>query len=240
MFTIIFTYIYRHQKLLHKKMEYSLAPIITYILISFTILISLISFPPNVVAIDSFRQTQWFEKLKFNAYLVWHNKQWHRMFTSGFIHINWIHLIINMFVLYFFGRIVEISFIHLYGSLVKGHLFFLFLYLSAIVVSSIPDLIRYKDKFYYNAVGSSGGVSAVIFSSILLYPWNKIFIFPIPIPIPAIIFGIIYLLYESYLDKNVNDNVGHKAHITGAIYGFLLPIFFEPKLFSLFLQQIFS
>ncbi len=219
-------------------MEPIVTPLITYLLMSFTVLTSIIAFPPNVVSIESLRQPDWFDKFKFNAYQVWHSRQWYRMFTSGFLHVNWWHLIINMFVLYFFGRVVEWSFISIFG-LFEGRLFYFLLYLLAIFVGNLPDLIRFKDKYFYNAVGASGAISAVLFTSILLFPWNKIYIFPIPIPIPAIIFGIIYLLYESYMDKRGIDNIGHSAHLWGAIFGFIFPIILEPKLFSLFLAQLF-
>ena len=213
-------------------------PIITYFLMSFTFITSIIAFPPNVPSIEGLRQPEWFDRFKFNPYLVWHSKQWYRMFTSGFLHTGWLHLIINMFVLYFFGRVVEWSFISIFG-LFKGRLFFLILYVTAIFVASLPDLFRFKDKYFYNAIGASGAISAILFTSILLYPWNKIYIFPIPIPIPAIIFGIIYILYESYMTKRSADNIGHSAHLWGAIYGFILPIILEPKLLILFIAQLF-
>ncbi len=219
-------------------MDVMATPIITYFIVSFTILTSIVAFPPNIVSIDSLRQPEWFEKFKFNPYLTWHSRQWYRMFTSGFLHANWWHLLINMFVLYFFGRLVETSFISIFG-LFKGRLSYILLYLLAIFVGNLPDLFKFKDKFYYNAVGASGAISAVLFTSILIFPWNKIFIFPIPIPIPAIIFGVLYLLYETYMEKYASDNVGHSAHLWGAVFGFLFPLLLEPRLFTLFMSQLF-
>ena len=46
-------------------------------------------------------------KMLFNAYDIKHNKEWHRWLTNGFIHANFSHLAINMFVLFMFGPTVE-------------------------------------------------------------------------------------------------------------------------------------
>ncbi len=170
--------------------------------------------------------------------MVWHSKEWYRLFTSGFVHSGWLHLLVNMFVLYFFGKTVETEFVRIFGGF-EGHLVFLLLYLTGLAVSSIPDLLRFRNQYYYNAVGASGAISAVLFASILFYPWQGIFIFPIPIPVPAIIFAVIYLGYEFYMNKLAMDNVGHNAHFWGAIWGFIFPVLLKPALFIYFLHQLF-
>jgi hypothetical protein len=48
-----------------------------------------------------------------------------------------------------------------------------------------------------------------------------------------------YIAYEVYMAKRSNDNIAHDAHYWGAVFGFILPILFEPKLFVVFLEQIF-
>ncbi len=214
------------------------SPIITYILLSLTVLISLSAFPPNVSTIESLRHPELFHKLKFNPYMVWHSREWYRLFTSGFVHSGWFHLLVNMFVLYFFGRTVEEAFVKIFGGF-QGHLLFLLLYLTGLAASNIPDLLRFRNQYYYNAVGASGAISAVLFASILFFPWAGIYIFPIPIPIPAILFGVIYLGYEYYMKKRAMDNIGHNAHFWGAVWGFIFPIFLKPSLFVYFLHQLF-
>ena len=47
------------------------------------------------------------DALKFNAYDVWHRKQWYRMLSYGLVHGSWGHLFFNMLTLYFFGTVVE-------------------------------------------------------------------------------------------------------------------------------------
>ena len=173
----------------------------------------------------------------FNAWQVWHQKQWHRMLSYGMVHSGWGHLIFNMLTLYFFGPVVEQYFTAAFGA-TTGPALFAFLYISAIAVSTIGDLIKYKDDWNYNAVGASGAVSAILFASILFEPRMGIYIFMIPIPIPGYIFAPIYLAYCWYMAKRNLDNIGHTAHFWGAVYGLLFPLVCNPSIFRHFLTRL--
>lgn len=129
----------------------------TYILIAFTALIS----------ISAFYNQEWFSKLQFNAYQVYHRKEIHRLLTHGFLHANWTHLIVNMLVLYFFGPIVEQKMHEILSDGMQGWsmMIYLFFYLAAIIVATLVSLYKNKDNVWYNSVGASGAVSAVIFFS---------------------------------------------------------------------------
>jgi membrane associated rhomboid family serine protease len=190
----------------------------------------------SIVSLMAFSNTNTFNKLKFNAYIINNNREWFRFFTHALIHADWMHLIINMFVLYSFGSVVEEYFLFYFGS--KAILYFLTLYIGSIVVSSIPSYEKNKNNAYYNAVGASGAVSAILFASILFYPTGKIMLILLPVPIPSFVFGALYLIYSAYMAKKNLDNVGHDAHFYGAIFGFLLTILYKPKLFLLFIAQI--
>jgi membrane associated rhomboid family serine protease len=199
---------------------------LTFIIIAITVLISILGF--NNVEI--------FDRFKFNAFDVKHSNQWYRFFTYGFIHSGWVHLFMNMFVLYFFGRIIENYFLIYFPD--KHTLYYLLLYIGGLILSVIPAFGKHKNDVFYNAVGASGAISAVIFSSIILYPTGKIFIFLIPVPIPAPVFGVLYIVYEAYMSKNSKDNIGHDAHLWGAIFGVIYTISLKPSLLVIFLQQI--
>ncbi len=136
---------------------------------------------------------------------------------------DWGHLIINMFVLYSFGDIVLHHFKADFGQL--AGLKFLLLYVGGVFFSTIFDYFKNKDNIYYNAVGASGAVSAVLFSSIILYPTGKIFFFFVPSGIPSWIFGILYLVYSAYMGKRGSDNIGHFAHFWGAVFGVVFTMF---------------
>ncbi|MCB0481753.1 MAG: rhomboid family intramembrane serine protease [Flavobacteriales bacterium] len=189
-----------------------------------------------LVSASAFGNRELFYRFSFSPYQVKHRSEWWRLLTHAVIHADWMHLIVNMFVLFNFGRLVELYFDGLF--LEKGVFFYILLYVGGVAFASIPGLKKQGDNAHYNAVGASGAVSAVLFTSIILQPMSKIYIMFIPIGIPAFIFGPLYIGLEIYLDKRSGDNVAHDAHYWGAFFGFLFPIVLEPKLFSLFISQI--
>lgn len=190
----------------------------------------------SVVSFLSFNGRLNFHALKFNAYEVWHRKQWHRLLTYGLVHGSWGHLLFNMLTLYFFGTVVEQYFAAAFGS--SGTVLYVVLYVTALLVSTLGDLFKFRNDLNYSAVGASGAVSAVLFASILFEPRMGIYIFFIPIPIPGYIFAPLYLLYCWYMARRNIDNIGHSAHFWGAVYGFLFPLVCRPDIFSHFLSQL--
>ncbi len=178
-----------------------------------------------------------YEALKFNAYDVWHRRQWHRMLSYGLVHAGWGHLFFNMLTLFFFGDVVERYFGAAFGQ-PAGTILYIVLYVSALAVSTAGDLIKYKDNPLYSAVGASGAVSAVLFASILFEPKMGIYIYLIPIPVPGYIFAPLYLLYCWYMAKRNMDNIGHTAHFWGAVYGFVFPLLLRPDIFAHFISRI--
>lgn len=191
-----------------------------------------------VVSILAFNNRDMFERMKFNAYQVYHSKEYYRFLSYGFIHADWIHLLINMFVLYSFGRIVQTDLAGLFGES-RGLFYYFLLYAGALVLSSTPSFGKHKDNIYYNAVGASGAVSAVVFASILLRPDSSIAFIFLPIPIPSPVFGILYLIYSAYMARRGRDNIGHDAHFWGALFGFVFPVILNPELFPRFFELLF-
>jgi membrane associated rhomboid family serine protease len=147
------------------------------------------------------------------------------------------HLLVNMYVFYIFGGVTERIFESVLGGL-KGSLFFLLLYLGGVLFATLPAYKKHRDNHYYNSVGASGAVSAVLFASIVLLPTNSIYLFFIPIPIPAFIFGVLYLWYENYMDKRSQDNVAHDAHFWGALFGVVFTLLAVPNSFLNFVSQV--
>ena len=177
-------------------------------------------------------------KLMFNAYMIHHRKEWYRFFSNGLIHADWMHLAFNMFSLYIFGGTVE----HMYRDSdvfgEKGILFFILLYVGGLVMSSLYSYEKHKNDIYYNALGASGAVSAVIFAFIVLAPTQKLMLLILPIPIPAYLFGLIFLGIEYYLAKRGQGNIGHDAHFWGAIFGIAFTLILKPSLVQSFIAQI--
>jgi membrane associated rhomboid family serine protease len=198
----------------------------TYILIAITVVVSLLAFSRRDL----------FDRLKFNAYQIKQHGQWYRFFSYGLVHADTVHLLVNMFVLYSFGTIVETFFDHYFEN--RGMLFYLLLYVGGLGFSTLYDFGKHKNDLYYNAVGASGAVSAVVFSSIILYPAGKIYLFFIPIGIPAPLFGLLYLVYSYYMARKGRDNIGHNAHFWGAVFGLVFTIALKPEIVLVFLEYL--
>ena len=146
-----------------------------------------------------------------------------RLFTSGFLHVDWMHLLFNMYALYLFGDIV---------AKILGTDDFVIIYIVSLFAGNLYSLIYHKDEPYYSAVGASGAVSGILYSSILLYPAMELYLFFIPIPIPGYVFALGYILYSIYGMKKQLGNIGHAAHLGGAIGGFAVTLLLNPVLFS--------
>lgn len=190
------------------------------------------------ISISAFSKSELMYRYQFNPYMVAHRKEWYRFFTHGFLHADWLHLIINMLVLYFFGSVVENYFTHIFGVF-KGSVFFILLYASSLVAASITTFEKHKNNHYYNAVGASGAVSAILFSSVVFNPWMKIYLYGI-IGLPGIVWAFIYVGYSFYMGRKAQDNINHEAHLWGAIFGFVFTILIKPSIFLHFIDQLLS
>ena len=145
------------------------------------------------------------------------------------------HLAINMFVFWSFGNAIEKS----YYSFVFGDnslVLYLILYFGGIAVSSIPSYLQHKNNANYASVGASGGVAAVVFAVIVFAPWQNLYLYGV-LPLPQILAGGAYLYYSWCKDKQGGDNIGHMAHFTGAIWGFVFTCCTNINLLPYFIQQ---
>jgi membrane associated rhomboid family serine protease len=192
-----------------------------------------------IVSILAFQRTEMLRKLDFHPYSVVTRNEWHRMLTHGFLHGDYMHLIINMIVFYSFGGAVEKILNHYskFSLFDVNGFHFIFLYLSSIVIASISSLIKHRKDAFYHSLGASGAVSAITFCFIFFAPWQKLLFFGI-IPIPGIVFGVLYLIYTQYMKRKNADNINHDAHFWGAAYGFIHPIILHPPLFKVFLNNL--
>ena len=188
-----------------------------------------------MVSIIAFQRKEVMGKLIFNPYRVKHHDEWHRFITSGLIHANWPHLLINMFVFYQFGNAVEEYYNSLFPD--KGWYYYLILYTGGIVVSILPTYSKHKDNPDYNALGASGAVSAIVFASILFQPVQSLCLYGI-LCLPGIVMGVAYLVYSYYMDKKSKDNINHGAHFWGAIFGVAFTLLLKPDIVEYFIEQI--
>jgi membrane associated rhomboid family serine protease len=178
-----------------------------------------------------------------DALIMWppvvrEKNEYYRLATYGLVHGSIGHLFFNMLTLYFFGRVME-SF---YDSAL-GNYGFVFFYVLGLIVSILPTYLKHRDDPNYRSLGASGAVCGVLFGFILIEPWSSMYIIPIPVPIPAIVFAVMYVAYSIYAnsrdpDPTVKTRIGHSAHLWGAAYGVIFTIALEPQVLPHFLQAL--
>ncbi len=206
-------------------------PYITFLIIALT----------SISSIMAFNSPAMMGSAIFFPFAIHERKEWHRFITSGFIHADFMHLMINMFVLYSFGSVLELDYFPaLFHN--KARIAFVVLYIAALIISDIPSYFKHRHDATYRGLGASGAVAAIVFACILIEPWpgggRGIYLFLIPIAIPPIIFGVVYLIYSAYMGKYGKDNINHDAHFYGSVVGFTFPLLFKPELFMTLIEQI--
>ncbi len=201
-----------------------------------TILLIIIT---SIISVLGFGNPGLFDKLQLNPYQVYHKKEWYRIVSHGFLHADWVHLIINMLVLFSFGSSVERIFksLALEGIIKSPVLSYVILYFASMIMATVTTVKKHKDNIWYNSVGASGAVSAIVFTNIFFQPMASVYFYAI-IPIPGIIFGVLYLAYSHYMSKRGGDHINHDAHFIGAVFGFIFPLFLDHKLIYVFIDQL--
>jgi membrane associated rhomboid family serine protease len=187
----------------------------------------------SVISIAGFRNGKIVDELIFWPPAISKKNQYYRFVTCGLIHADYMHLIFNMLTLYFFGTYMEV---HYQGDLGLQKFYYLALYIGALIVSNIPTYIKHYNDYDYRSLGASGAVSAVLFSFILLGPWQQIIV--LVFPVPAIIYGGLFLFYSAYMSRKGGDHVNHDAHFYGALFGMLFTIALRPDVINIFLNEL--
>ncbi|MEO9953953.1 rhomboid family intramembrane serine protease [Nonlabens sp.] len=164
-----------------------------------------------IISFKGFQDFSFRSKYLFNIAGIERGEKW-RLFTSGFLHADQRHLFFNMLTLFFFSGVVVD---------VLGDVKYLIIYLVSLLGGNFLSYLIHKDEFHYSALGASGAVSGIIYSSILLDPRMTIYF------VPGYVFGIGYLIYSFYGMKKLNDNIGHDAHFGGAVAGFILTLVYD-------------
>jgi len=181
---------------------------ILYIIIGATVLMSM----------KGFNDRSFFEKYLFDSRSILASKEWYRTLSSGLLHANWTHLLFNMYALYTFSEMLLFQ----YFTEVE----FLALYVLSLLAGSALSLYIHRNHSY-RAIGASGAVSGVIYASIALDPNGGIGLIFLPgLWIPSWIFGLIFIAYSIFGIRSQRDNIGHEAHLGGAIGGLILTVLY--------------
>jgi len=166
----------------------------------------------------------------------------YQLFTYMFAHGGWSHIFFNMFALWMFGCIVERTW---------GPRKFLFYYIACGVGAGLFQELAQFAQFYmlaadqlpdfrfsqvyevaaanarylnlWTTVGASGAIYGILLAFGMLYPEERMFIFPLPVPIKAKWFVIGYAAVEMFMALSTpGDGVAHLAHLGGMVIGFFL------------------
>ena len=166
----------------------------------------------------------------------------YQLFTYMFMHGNLTHLFFNMFALWMFGCVVEN---------VWGPRKFLFYYIACGIGAGLFQELAQFVQFYmmaseqipnfsftqittvahnsaavlsqWTTVGASGAIYAILLAFGMIFPEERIFIFPLPIPIKAKWFVIGYAAIELFSAiSTTGDGVAHIAHLGGMVFGFFM------------------
>jgi membrane associated rhomboid family serine protease len=156
----------------------------------------------------------------FSTRAILAGKEYYRLLSSGAMHADWVHLLFNMYSLYSFGSAIELYF---------GPGAFLATYLAGIIGGNLLALLLHRNEDYY-ALGASGGVCGVIFACIFLLPGSSVQLFFVPVSIPAYIYAIGFMLFSYYGIRAQRGNIGHDAHLGGAIIGLLTATALHPSI----------
>ena len=186
-----------------------------------------------LISIAGFNNPKVIDDLIFWPPGITSRHQYYRFITCGLIHADYMHLLFNMFTLYFFGRAMEVRFMEDLGL---PRYSFLILYVGALIFSLLPTYFKHRNDYDYRSLGASGAVCAVLFSFILLQPWTTIYVFFFPVP--AIIYALLFLGYSVYMSRKGGGYINHDAHFYGALFGIVFTIASRPETVSIFIREL--
>lgn len=181
-----------------------------------TLFLMLVSF---VFSYKGFVQESWMLRYQFQVEKVLDWKEYIRLVSSGFLHVDWMHLIFNMYALYVFADAIRFM----------PTWYFLLLYFLSLVGGNLLALYLNRRNSSYTAVGASGAVNGVIFAAATFYPEGELQLFFL-IPMPFWLFALLYLSYTVWGIRTKRDNIGHEAHLGGAVIGILMGIILYPQI----------
>ncbi len=177
------------------------------------------------ISISAFSRYSLIEAMRHYPYQESRDHSFYRWMSCGFVHGNYLHLILNAFVLYQFGSVIEHMYVARFRS-VPGSSLFLTVYLLILILSCLPTYFRHRNNPSYASIGASGAISGILFIYIYHFPLNTLYFYGV-IPLPAILMGVLYLVYSWWAARNTHDGIDHEAHYYGAVLGLVSGIIID-------------
>jgi membrane associated rhomboid family serine protease len=173
-----------------------------------------------VFSYQGLQNKTFFDKYAFNIEGVLRYKEYYRIISSGFLHGSWLHLLFNLYALFSFGETLE---------MVIGSTNFLFIYFVSLIGGNVLSLYIHRFDSQYSAIGASGAVCGIIFASIVIFPNMEIGMFLMPFSLTSWMYGLLFVLISIYGIKSRMSNIGHDAHLGGALLGMLVAVGLYPE-----------
>ena len=133
-----------------------------------------------------------------------------RFITAIFLHGSVSHLIYNLFALIMFGLILE--------KLIGSNKILIVFFISGILANIVSF------NFYPSSLGASGAIMGIIGALAVIRPLMAVWVFGMILPM--FIAAIIWILGD-LIGLFTPDNVGHIAHLSGILFGFVLGFIFR-------------
>jgi len=175
-----------------------------------------------IFSYKGFANDIFFKRYEFEVEKILIYKDYKRLVSSGFLHVSWAHLVFNMLSLYVFSEMMEIS---------LGAIKFLIIYFASLIGGNLLSLLINRNNKDYSSVGASGAICGIMFASIALFPGMGIGFFILPISIPGWIYGILFIAFSIYGIRSSKANIGHEAHLGGALIGMAVALIMQPSAF---------
>lgn len=176
-----------------------------------------------ITVISSYQGLQnkvFFDKYAFNIEGVLKYKEYYRLISSGFLHGSWWHLLFNLYALFSFGETLES---------VIGGTNFMFIYFVSLIGGNVLSLYIHRFDSQYSSIGASGAVCGIIFATIVIFPNMEIGMFLMPFSLTSWMYGLLFVFISIYGIKSRISNIGHDAHLGGALLGMLVAVGLYPE-----------
>ncbi len=154
--------------------------------------------------------------------------EWYRALSSGFLHVNPAHLLLNMYGLFLFGPVVE---------RVLGGVGFALVYLAALAGGSAWAYVHNQTDANYRAAGASGAISGIILAFCLIAPFSTLLLLFV-LPMWGIVFGLLYIAVSYLFAQRADRIIGHEAHLGGAVTGLIATLLVRPDLLNRFVREV--
>lgn len=170
-------------------------------------------------SIRGFYQPGFVDACLLDSWRVTGAREYRRLLSSALVHRDWIHLLVNMIGLISFGSSLEQRY---------GPLWFLLFYGLSIVGGNLLSLYAHRGEAH-RSLGASGGICGILFAHVILFPGGSLLVFPIPFPVPTWLFAILFLAIAGAGLTRGWGNIGHAAHLGGALAGLALVPLVNPQ-----------